>query len=142
MRRATIDDLDWMIDLAVKRFPKIVQDRDATESWLANALVNPSFCVLLDDHGFAIGVGGTTIFNKHYTVANIHTLVTEKGNHIWEAIRMARHIKLWAEQHGAEELYLADSTDIDLGPIAKRIGATEITPRYVVKLNSCATFQA
>jgi hypothetical protein len=40
----------------------------------------------------------------------------------------------WARKRNASVWRMVGDTDYDLGPIARRLGCTELTPRYALRL--------
>lgn len=52
----------------------------------------------------------------------------------WQAMALLRESVEWAKRRRCATWRVVSETDFDLGPMAVRLGATEISPRYVLRL--------
>jgi hypothetical protein len=51
----------------------------------------------------------------------------------WQALRLLRDSVAWARKRRCAMWRLSSETDADLVMLAKRLGATEISPRYTIR---------
>lgn len=53
---------------------------------------------------------------------------------MWEGMRLLRSSIAWAKSRKCSTWKISSDTDTDLAAMAKRLGATEIFPRYALRL--------
>jgi hypothetical protein len=63
---------------------------------------------------------------------NIVFICAEDGC-IWEAMKLLRSSIEWAKQRRANVWRLSSDTEVELAAMAYRLGATAISPRYVLR---------
>ena len=68
---------------------------------------------------------------------NVIFICAEPGAQ-WETIKLLRCSIAWAKARNCTTWRIASDTHIDTAPLAKRVGATEIAPRWVVQMKPTA----
>lgn len=133
-RLLTEADIPWMLDIGHRRYSNRF-DPMATEGWFRNIVLRAPlvFLPVRLDNAFLIGSLNIIPWAPGELEANIVLIVAEDG-HMWEAIELLRFSIHWAKTRRATEWRLTSETEIEFGPIAKRLGATDISPRYLLRL--------
>jgi hypothetical protein len=65
--------------------------------------------------------------------ANVVFICADDGC-MWQALRLLRCSIDWARRRRCTTWRLASETDYDLGPLARRLGVTEQSPRFILQL--------
>ena len=65
--------------------------------------------------------------------ANVIIVVADDGK-MWQALQLLRSSIEWAKDRQCTYWKIAGDTEYDLGPVARRLGAEEILPRYCQRL--------
>lgn len=107
-------------------------DWSAARAFIARCADSTSALAIRTDRAFLVAVLSPVYFWSRIAAQNM-ILVAEPGA-IWDAVRLARRARDWAAERGAVKYCLAAETGIDLGPIARRIGAIPDPACYKVVL--------
>lgn len=135
IRRATLEDMDWLIDLAREKYgARYVNERTLPliEKFLHAALTQAWVCVMRGD----FGAGIMTLTRPVYLLdegASGHLLfIASRSNKRMEGYTIARSLIGWAFSLGAECVHVSSGTEYDLAPFARRLGAVQAKPTYVI----------
>jgi hypothetical protein len=134
LRRIGIDDVPFVLSLAYRRYRSF--DPGKTLLWLAGILRAPRALAIRDDNAFLI---------CHITTSPWHT-PEEKECHIvfccaaegyhWQAVKLLKQSVQWARGQGCILWRFHSDTDCSVGALAKRAGADEAPPRYLIDLRA------
>lgn len=129
------DDIDWMADLAVRRYPQRF-DINAGEMWIRNIVLKQSwmFFPTRSANAFCITLIATIPWMPGEMEANVIMVCAEVGKG-WEAMRQLRLSLEWAKRRKCSQWRFRTETDYDIGPMGRRLGAVELPPCYVVRLS-------
>ena len=132
IRRATLDDLEWAVDLAwVSHSPRLVKlDRDALSRWLAGLLQAPHILALRGERSMAIAAFTREPWNG--TVVNCELMHLFGDRSGWEPVRLGREIDRIRRAQGCARFYIT-STGADLTPLARRLGAVPAGSLHVLE---------
>lgn len=127
------DDIEWGIDLALRRYPERF-DLLAGENWMRNVVLRQPwmFFSIRTDNAFCITLLATIPWLPGDMEANVVAVCAEPGRG-WEAAKLLRVSLEWAKRRKCTEWRFRVETEYDIGPLARRIGATELPPCYVVR---------
>lgn len=134
VRRVEESDRAWLVDLCKRRYPPHY-DLGATEAWIINAVLkNPiNFYATRSADAFQI----TNLFAPPWAPtqlkADVVAICADDGE-IWQAFLLLRDSIAWARSRNASHWRFETDTAYDLGPIMRRLGATEVTPRYTLNI--------
>ena len=136
IRRATLDDMPHMIEMAKKlwaRYPErqVVQG----EGWMRWCISNPERLVLLGST--SIGVASVSWNYGYERRARMDILagLPVPGTAL-QTLRMLHIMIAWAREQGAQGTFrLSADTEADFGPFARRLGGKAVTTtRYEIPL--------
>lgn len=135
VRPITYADVDWFIDLGLRRYPKDWCPI-GTEAWLRQrVLPNPASHLAIRSRNAAVVV---TITYQPWTPSKFEAVVTttmcEEGA-VWEVVPLLRYSVEWAKRHRCRNWRLASETQYELGPLARRVGAKQGDPYYLLELD-------
>lgn len=127
-------DLPWLHDLCRRRYAEDYDD-DHTQEWFLNIVLrNPlMFYAVRSENAFTVAYINTFPWLPGAMECNITFICADDGKG-WEALMLLRQTVAWAKKRNCKWWNLASDTDTDLGPIARRIGAREVWPRYRMEL--------
>ena len=128
------NDLPWLQKLFGKKYDKGF-DPITTEAWFRNiVLKNPlMFYYIRLANSFLIAMLSTLPWLPSQFDCNIIAVCADDGS-MWETVKLLRASIAWARQRGCKHWMLASDTVYDLAPMAKRLGADELSPRFSIKL--------
>ncbi|CAB4135440.1 hypothetical protein UFOVP1078_15 [uncultured Caudovirales phage] len=134
IRKATIDDIDWMMSVAAVAYPNGTYEEEAGRKYWESIMGNKN-CLLL--RGEKVVMGAAVISSPY--APNIKFGITlpiaSLGNSGSELLKMTKQILQWAKDSGAIHFNFAAITGVDLGPLAKRFNGVPISPSYVVRFD-------
>ena len=120
--------------LGRKRYPAEFDPIASIQWFLNSVLPNPLiYFSARTENAFAISHLHANPFRGGRIVVDIMFICADHGA-MWEAVELGEASIAWARDHNAKAWQISSDTDIDLGPIARRLGCTEISPRYVLEL--------
>jgi hypothetical protein len=129
----TENDIPWLVDLCKRRYSN-KYDPVTTEGWFRNIVLkspvifNPSRM----PNAFCISMLSLVPWLPSEIECSVIFICAEHGAH-WEGMKLLRSSIEWARTRKSTVWKLQSDTDYDLSGMAKRLGATEIAPRYVVR---------
>lgn len=127
-------DLPWLHFLFKKKYD-VRFDSMTTEGWYRNiVLKNPMmFYPVRLANSFLIAMLSTLPWLPAEFDCNIICVCADDGA-MWETMKLLRASVDWARKRGCKHWLLASDTVYDLAPMAKRLNANEISPRFSIKL--------
>lgn len=130
----TENDIAWMYELCIRKYSNHY-DPVSSEAWFRNRVLKEPllFWAQRTDNAFAIAFISTTPWIPKEFECSVIMLVADDG-HYWEAIRLLRGSIDYARSRKCTYWRLTSDTDTDLAMFARRVGATEISPRFTIRL--------
>lgn len=127
-------DLPWLHFLFKKKYDARF-DSLTTEGWFRNiCLKNPTiFYPIRLANSFLIGMLSFLPWLPSQCDFNVICVCADDGA-MWETLKLLRASVDWARQRGCKHWLLASDTVYDLAPMAKRLNANEISPRFSITL--------
>jgi hypothetical protein len=127
------DDIAWMHDLAKRRYSD-KYDFITTEGWMRNIVLKGPlmFNASRLHNAFCVSMLSLVPWLPSVVECNVVFICAEQGC-MWEAIKLLRSSIEWGRIRRCSIWRLSSDTDYDLKMIASRLGAEEISPRYVVR---------
>jgi hypothetical protein len=127
-------DIPWVLDLGVKRYPSRY-DRIGAEGWLRNCVLpNPLlFYPARTGSAFTISMLTLMPWLPNDIECNVVACCADDGA-MWEVNKLLRASVGWAKMRRAATWRICSETDFDVGPLARRMGAKDQLPRYVMRL--------
>lgn len=127
-------DLPWLHFLFRKKYDSRF-DPMTTEGWFRNiVLKNPAmFYPVRLANSFMIAMLSTLPWLPSDFDCNIICVCADDGA-LWEAAKLLRASVTWARKRGCKHWLMASDTVYDLAPMAKRLGANVLTPRFSITL--------
>ena len=128
------NDLQWLIFLGKKRYG-VEYDYLTVEGWFRNVVLkNPTmFLPIRLANSFQIGLVSLLPWTPAKLEYHVVFVCADEGA-MWEAAKLLRTSIEWARKRGCKYWRLSSDTDFDMAPIARRLGAQEISPRFTVTL--------
>lgn len=126
-------DIPWLIDLGKRRYGAGF-DYVTTEGWFRNQVLKQPvlFYPARMPNAFAISMLSLKPWLPSHIECHVVFVCAEEGA-LWEAMKLMRASIDWARARRCNIWWLTSDTDYDLYPMAKRLGASEISPRFVVR---------
>lgn len=112
--------VSWALPKFQNRYPRATED--SVLPFLRNATRARHLRFFVSDNGASLWNASRTPWEPELTVSDVFVVVKEPN---FAAVHAMRHYLAglaWAQEVGAVEFFFAASTDIDLVPIARRIG--------------------
>jgi hypothetical protein len=134
VRLLTEEDFPWLAYIGVLRYGDRWDQKD-TENWFRNICMKNTllFQPIRTDNAFCITMLSVLPWFPSEWEANV-IFICAAPNCSWEAVRLLRASVEWARKRKAVKWRCISETEYDLGPMAMRVGATEISPRFEVRL--------
>lgn len=130
IREATLADADWLIGLAREKYPKL--DEQATRNWFDQLAMmqSPDIIFLRGDHAALCAMVQRPFYDPED--ASVHLVFghARKGG-VYEGYRMMSMMIEWARSLGAST-HFGEQCGMDVSAIAKRLGAVQDEPSWVV----------
>lgn len=133
----TIDENDraWILALCEHKYGKHY-DYVSTELWVRETVLkNPmKFFPVRSDHAFLIATLGCSPWTPTIFEAEVLLVCAEDGK-MWHALHLMRASVEWAWQRKCAIWRIGVGWDFqggELGPLARRCGAKEIKPMYMI----------
>jgi hypothetical protein len=127
-------DLPWLRMVTAKRYPRDKFDPESMEGWFVNIVLKQPllFCPIRTDNAFVISMLCCVPWLPAEFEANVVAVCADDGG-MWEALRLLRVSVEWAKRRKCSSWRLTSEND-DLTMLARRIGATETSPRFLMRL--------
>jgi len=129
------DDIHWALALARRRYAD-TWDFIGAEGWFRNVVCKSPmvFLPIRSEDAFLIAMVSVVPWLPARWECNIVMFCADDGK-MWQGLALMRASIAWARQRRCVEWRVSSETDIDLGPLAKRLGAEELSPRYRMRLD-------
>lgn len=126
--------IPWAIGLARRRYAA-EWDFLGAEMWFRNIVLKQPmvFLPVRSDAAFAIAMVNVVPWLPARWETNIVMFCADDGK-IWEGLALLRATIEWARQRKCVEWRISSETAAELAPLAKRLGAEELSPRYRMRL--------
>ena len=130
----TENDIQWLIFLGKKRYG-IDFDYATAESWFRNIVLKSPlmFHAVRTANAFSISMISTLPWMPAEFECNVVFVCADDGA-MWEAFKLMRDSIEWARKRKCTRWRLSSDTSVDLCNMARRLGATEISPRFTLVL--------
>lgn len=127
-------DLPWLRKLFGKKYDSSF-DAITTEGWYKNiVLKNPlMFYPARTDNAFLIAMLANTPWLPNDFECHVVCVCAEDGA-MWETMALLRSSIDWAKGRRCVRWMLAGDTAFDLAPMARRMNANEVSPRFTINL--------
>jgi hypothetical protein len=127
-------DLEWLDYLCRKRYSHIY-DPDSTAGWFRNTVLKSPlmFYPIRSQDAFVITLLSIAPWTPTQIEANV-IFICADDEAMWQAMRLLRCSIEWAKRRKCTLWRLSSDTDYDLRMLARRLGATELSPRFVLRL--------
>ena len=134
IRLLSEDDLPWLTDLCKRRYSDRY-DEESTIGWFRNiCLKSPLlFQPIRTDHAFCITMLSVMPWLPSEWEANVIFICADRHAG-WEPLRLLRALVEWSRKRKSTYWRICSETDFDLAPLAKRVGAKELSPRFMMRL--------
>ncbi|HEX3520767.1 MAG TPA: hypothetical protein VHT52_01615 [Stellaceae bacterium] len=130
----TEDDSDWIEYLCKKRYDQHYDSYSSLAWFKNNVLKNPMmFYAVRSADAFTITMLSGIPWLAGELEANV-VFICADDDCMWQAIRLLRCSIEWARRRRCTVWRVSSDTDYDLRPLALRLGATELSPRYMLRL--------
>lgn len=132
----TENDIPWLISLGKKRYGE-KWDYQTVETWFRNIVLKSPlmFHHVRLNNAFLISMTSCNPWAPAALECNTVLICADEGAH-WEAVALVRAAVEWARKRKCVCWRMASDTHVDLANIARRIGATEISPRFTVRFDN------
>ena len=129
------DDLPWLIDICKRRYVLKDGDPEAAALWFKNFVTkNPLlFYPIRTENAFLIAQLNVAPWQPSECECNILQSCAEEGA-MFELLKLFRASINWGIRHRATLWRVTSDTWADLGPLAKRVGCNQQTPRYWMRI--------
>jgi hypothetical protein len=134
IRKATIDDVDWMMSVAAAAYPNGTYEEEAGRKYWESIMGNKD-CLLLRGEKVVMGAAIVSMPYAPSIKFAITLPIASLGNSGSELLKMTKQILAWAKDKGATHFNFAAITGVDLGPLAKRFNGVPVSPSYVVRFD-------
>ena len=130
----TENDLPWLISLGKKRYGS-QYDYTTVEGWYRNIVLKSPlmFHAARTQNAFAISMISCLPWTPSEFECNIVFICADDGA-MWEAMKLLRDSIEWARIRKCVRWKLSSDTETDVYAMAKRLGATQISPRFSLEL--------
>ena len=127
-------DIPWLTYLGKKRYSGRYSE-DETVKWFVNICLKQTvlFQPERTDNAFCITMLSIVPWLPLECEANVLFICADDDAY-WEGLRLLRSSIAWAKVRKATRWRIVSETDYDLGPLARRVGAKELTSRFSLEL--------
>jgi hypothetical protein len=129
-------DIPWLSQLFHKRYSAYPSyDPIAAEGWFRNRVLKEPMLFLPQrtDNAFCISMLSVTPWLPVDYETNIVVICAEDYA-TWESMKLLRASIAWAKLRRCKNWRISSDTDNDIAIFARRLGATELSPRFVMSL--------
>lgn len=127
-------DLPWLRMVFAKRYPPDKFDIEGTEGWFVNIVLKSPllFLPIRTDNALLIAMLCCVPWTPAEFECNVIAICADDGG-MWEALRLLRVSVEWAKRRKCSTWRLT-SENADITMLARRMGATETSPRFNLRL--------
>ena len=128
------DDLPWLIYLCKKRYSH-KYDQFGTEGWFRNIVLKQPglFLPIRTQNAFSVALISFIPWTPAEIECNMAFVCADDGA-MWEAMKLMRASIEWARLRRCKKWRMSSDTEYDFAPVARRLGATEVSPRFSMDL--------
>jgi hypothetical protein len=132
-RALTENDLEFLIPLCRKKYGGHY-DPVTTENWFRNVVMKTPilFHPVRTKNAFCISFLSVMAWLPGQYECTVLMICAEDGAH-FEACKLLRESIEWGRSRKCSLWRVSSETDVDLAPLAKRVGATEESPRWILR---------
>lgn len=132
IRFCTIHDLDWMMNIAEESYPFKI-NIEGLRNWFTPVFDNPNVIIVRGEHAAAMAYISTPAWRFDEKDCELEYLCSRKSRFgAVELLRILRFINQLRKDKGCARFYINSRLE-DLGPFAKRLGATLAGKGYVIE---------
>lgn len=133
IRRIEVADFAWMMTLAHERYDSY--DPGGALRFALQAVNAPAVLGICSREmdAFLVASHVAPPWDPKRKECNVLMVCAAPGAH-WQAVKLLRECIAWARLQGCVRWRLHSDTEHDIRAIARRLGAYEDTPRYVIDL--------
>lgn len=126
-------DTYWMVSLGRRKYPPSY-DSVAAELYFRNRVLKEclTFLPLRTDNAFCVSMIQVKPWTPSDNECHMVALCADDGA-MWDALKLLRCSIEWAQHRKCVSWNIASDTGFDLTPLCKRLGATEISPRLILR---------
>lgn len=127
-------DLPWLATICLKRYSHRY-DQEGTEGWFRNIVLKAPllFLPVRTNNAFTITMLSCVPWLPAEWAADVVFTCADDGA-MWEVMSLLRKSIDWSRKRRASVWRIMSDTDYDVYPLARRMGAKAIKPRYVLRL--------
>lgn len=130
--KATRDDFPWMKQVARACYSQELYVEEYGDPWLLAMLDHPHTLVVRSEHAW-MAIEGYLRAGSGTPMARFQMIASD-GDAGIELRALTRICVEWAKRSGAKGVFWQAVTGIDLGPLARSVGAEPISPSYQLKI--------
>ena len=129
----TENDIRWLNFLCKKKYSDRY-DSSTTETWFRNIVLKSpmTFYATRTEHAFQISMLSVMPWLPAEPEC-IELFVCADDGYGWEALKLLRDSIEWARKRRCTVWRLSSDPSSDVEALARRLGATEISPRYTIR---------
>lgn len=133
-RLFTEQDILWVVWLGRKRYPKNY-DPWGAEGWLRNTVLKQPlmFLPMRTNRAFCVSMISVKPWTPSENECHVAALCADDGA-MMEAIKLLRWSIEWAKLRKCSVWSMSSDTEYDFEMLARRIGAKEIGPRFIMRM--------
>ena len=129
----TEHDIPWLNYICKKRYSNRY-DSSTTENWFRNIVLKSPMTFYATRMSDAFQISMLSVMPWLPAEPEcIELFVCADDGKMWQALKLLRDSIDWARKRRCAMWRLSSDTDSDLVGLAKRLGATEISPRYTIR---------
>lgn len=133
IRTATVADIPAILAISRDSYT-IVSDWEQTEAWMHRMINHPDCMFVLSDNGYGVATLMAPFWAPGDLQGHMVILASRSGSSGMQGCALVRAMASWAKSRGAKVFRFGSETGIDLGPIARRLGARQNAPNYTMDL--------
>jgi hypothetical protein len=130
------EDLDWLTYLCKKKYSHRY-DPETTQNWFRNIVLKSPlmFYAQRTQDAFVITMLSIVPWLPNDIDANVIFICADDGA-MWQSLKLLRSSIEWARKRRATLWRISTDTENNLEMLARRLGATAIEPRFILRFPS------
>ena len=133
IRPATVEDIPRILEMADSAYPEQEWDAESVARWGEVALQSPNVLCLVGDRAFGLSTVTSPFYNPKLVRGYMVFLAGVEGCG-WEPCKILRAMVSWSKERGARSFHFGEATNVNLAPLAKRVGAVRDRDSYAVTM--------
>jgi len=127
------NDIQWLIFLGKKRYGERF-DYVTVEGWFRNIVLKSPlmFLPIRTENAFLVAMLSVVPWLPSEFECHVVFVCADDGA-MWETLKLLRSSIKWARDRKCASWRLSSDTEFDLAPMARRLEATELSPRFMIK---------